>query len=376
MRLTSRPLPTNTRNETCGAVHQDPCQHLAGLHGAHTPASIWYLPATVKPSLKAGKRRHGQQANGYRVPPGHRLECWPTMASSPAAHLKTPSWERLLRQQAGNPQHQGRQLLCLLSSLWPHRYVPWHGGRLQRHCFRIQRTRRGANRLSNGGSALTNNLSSKTYLQGLVKRWKFFKTLKAWGTLCREYAVLFYPHDLPVALHPPEHDGWRHEGNAGHYGLCDERSSRFSDTLPARHSWITGEAVNYQMFPKASDNMVLRELANMADRGVIGTPSKNMRGRTDYHPTVPPEWDPRYGKVQERPCRKPLNAFSWALPMTSVERHTLTLQGWRSHRGKYLPLQGKRAYEINKVILVPKGRTKPAYEGGYRIVPHGRLTES
>ncbi|MFQ8737112.1 MAG: hypothetical protein ACLSAH_14805 [Bilophila wadsworthia] len=126
----------------------------------------------------------------------------------------------------------------------------------------------------------------------------------------------------------------------------------FSDTLPARHSWITGEAVNYQMFPKASDNMVLRELANMADRGVIGTPSKNMRGveltttqlsrLNEIHGTVRVQ-----GKTMQEALERLFLSPSYDL---SRKAYLDPPKGGDLTGENISPLQGKRAYEINKVI--------------------------
>jgi hypothetical protein len=106
------------------------------------------------------------------------------------------------------------------------------------------------------------------------------------------------------------------------------------------------------MFPKASDNMVLRELANMADRGVIGTPSKNMRGveltttqlsrLNEIHGTVRVQ-----GKTMQEALERLFLSPSYDL---SRKAYLDPPKGGDLTGENISPLQGKRAYEINKVI--------------------------
>ena len=202
-------------------------------------------------------------------------------------------------------------------------------------------------------AALTNNLSSKTYLQGLAETLEVLQDPSRHG---ERYAGNMLSSFIPMTSllrftrQNMTDDAMRETRDIMDYVM--NGLPGFSDTLPARHSWITGEAVNYQMFPKASDNMVLRELANMADRGVIGTPSKNMRGveltttqlsrLNEIHGTVRVQ-----GKTMQEALERLFLSPSYDL---SRKAYLDPPKGGDLTGENISPLQGKRAYEINKVI--------------------------
>lgn len=202
-------------------------------------------------------------------------------------------------------------------------------------------------------AALTNNLSSKTYLQGLAETLEVLQDPARHG---ERYAGNMLSSFVPMTSllrftrQNMTDDAMRETRDIMDYVM--NGLPGLSDTLPARHSWITGEAVNYQMFPKASDNMVLRELANMADRGTIGAPSKDMRGvelttaqlsrLNEIHGTV---------RIQGKTMQEALERL-FLSPSYDLSRNVYLdpPKGGELTGENISPLQGKRAYEINKVI--------------------------
>lgn len=125
--------------------------------------------------------------------------------------------------------------------------------------------------------AFVNNITSKTYMQGISE---FIDLMNDPDRTAVQYLGRFGSTFVPFAsaarfMRQQMDDPMREARSITDYLM--NTVPGFSQALPARRSWVTGDAVTYDLVPRNKKDMVLDELNNMAE-SIQGPPAKRLKG--------------------------------------------------------------------------------------------------
>lgn len=126
-------------------------------------------------------------------------------------------------------------------------------------------------------AALSNNVTSKTYMQGISELIDFIndpneKAIQYFGRM----GATFVPFASAARFARQQiDDPMREMRDFMDYTM--NTIPGWSSSLPARRNWVTGETVNYNLIPSNADDKVLDELNRMA-QGIYGPPAKKLHG--------------------------------------------------------------------------------------------------
>lgn len=126
-------------------------------------------------------------------------------------------------------------------------------------------------------AAFVNNITSKTYMQGVSE---FIDLMNDPDRTAIQYLGRFGSTFVPFAsaarfMRQQMDDPMREARSITDYLM--NTVPGFSQALPARRSWVTGDVVTYDLFPRNKKDMVLDELNNMAE-SIQGPPAKRLKG--------------------------------------------------------------------------------------------------
>lgn len=126
-------------------------------------------------------------------------------------------------------------------------------------------------------AALSNNVTSKTYMQGISELIDFIndpneKAIQYFG---RMGATLVPFASAARFTRQQADDPMREMRDFMDYTM--NTIPGWSSTLPARRNWVTGDTINYNLIPSNANDTVLDELNRMAE-GIYGPPAKKLHG--------------------------------------------------------------------------------------------------
>lgn len=126
-------------------------------------------------------------------------------------------------------------------------------------------------------AALSNNVTSKTYMQGISELIDFIndpneKAIQYFG---RMGATLVPFASAARFARQQADDPMREMRDFMDYTM--NTIPGWSSTLPARRNWVTGDTINYNLIPSNANDPVLDELNRMAE-GIYGPPAKKLHG--------------------------------------------------------------------------------------------------
>lgn len=126
-------------------------------------------------------------------------------------------------------------------------------------------------------AALVNNITSKTYMQGVSEFIDFMNDPTRTGAqFIGRFGSTFVPFASAARFIRQQTDDPMREARS----LMDYLMNTvpgFSQNLPARRNWVTGDVVTYDFLPRNKKDMVLDELNNMAE-SIQGPPAKQLKG--------------------------------------------------------------------------------------------------
>lgn len=126
-------------------------------------------------------------------------------------------------------------------------------------------------------AALVNNITSKTYMQGVSEFIDFMNDPTRTGAqFMGRFGSTFVPFASASRFIRQQADDPMREARS----LVDYLMNTvpgFSQALPARRNWVTGDVVTYDFLPRNKKDMVLDELNNMAE-SIQGPPAKKLKG--------------------------------------------------------------------------------------------------
>ena len=125
--------------------------------------------------------------------------------------------------------------------------------------------------------AATNNVTSKTWMQGVSEVVGFLNNPnESWEQFSGRFAATFAPYASGIRFIRQQTDDPMREMR----GIMDYTLNTipgFSDSLPAKRNWVTGETINYALVGRDKNDKILDELNNMAD-SIYGPPSEKIHG--------------------------------------------------------------------------------------------------
>ncbi len=126
-------------------------------------------------------------------------------------------------------------------------------------------------------AALTNNITSKTYMQGFAEFMDFVNSPAEKGIqfMGRMGSTLIPSSSMFRFIRQYTDENMREMRDFTDYLL--NTMPGFSETLPARRNWVTGEPYAYHFVGRDKKDMVLDEMNRMADV-VPGMPAMTLRG--------------------------------------------------------------------------------------------------
>lgn len=125
--------------------------------------------------------------------------------------------------------------------------------------------------------AATNNVTSKTWMQGVSEVVGFLNNPnESWEQFSGRFAATFVPYASGIrSIRQQTDDPMREMRGIMDYTL--NTIPGFSDSLPAKRNWVTGETINYALVVRDKNDKILDELNNMAD-SIYGPPSEKIHG--------------------------------------------------------------------------------------------------
>lgn len=126
-------------------------------------------------------------------------------------------------------------------------------------------------------AALVNNITSKTYMQGISEFIDFMNDPTRTGSqFMGRFGSTFVPFSSAARFIRQRADDPMREARSILDYLMNTTPG-FSHHLPARRNWVTGDVVVYDFVPRNKKDTVLDELNNIAE-AVQGPPAKKLKG--------------------------------------------------------------------------------------------------